>query len=49
MLNKKNYESPELDMKVYLQSDILCTSMEEGEVQWNPVWDDYKGWGGTIK
>lgn len=49
MLNKKYYESASLEIMIYSQSDILCSSIEEGEVQWNPTWDDYKGWEGGSK
>ena len=49
MLNKKRYEALSIEVMFYLQSDILTSSIEEGDVQWNPAWDDYKGWEGGSK
>lgn len=49
MFSKSNYESPSLELIICLQTDIVCSSLEEGEVQWNPAWDDYKSWEGGTK
>ena len=48
-MNKNKYETPLLEIMTFSQIDIICSSLEEGEVQWNPAWDDYKGWEGGTK
>ena len=44
MLNKKQYESVSLKIMIYSQLDILCSSIEDGAIEWDPLWNDYQGW-----